>query len=145
MKILLAIDGSPYSDAAVTEVCRRPWPAGTEIKLLTVDRPMFPRPSAYDHINKQMRAEAQKCLDDAAGTIARDAASLRVTPLLLEGWPSDVILDEAERWPADLIVVGSRGYGAIKRLFLGSVSLAVATGAPCSVEIVRAPRQFGCR
>jgi nucleotide-binding universal stress UspA family protein len=55
------------------------------------------------------------------------------------GSPKEAILDEAERWGADLIVVGSHGYGAIQRLFLGSVSLAVATNALCSVEIVRMP------
>jgi hypothetical protein len=37
MKILLAIDGSPYSDAAVAEVGQRPWPAGSEVRVITVD------------------------------------------------------------------------------------------------------------
>jgi nucleotide-binding universal stress UspA family protein len=48
-----------------------------------------------------------------------------------------VILDEAERWDADLIVLGSHGYNGWQRFLLGSVSHAVATHAHCSVEIVR--------
>ena len=78
-------------------------------------------------------------LNDAAAVFKRNAPGLIVTPVFREGHPKDTILDEAERWGADLIVVGSHGYGAIKRLFLGSVSLAVATNAACSVEIVRVP------
>lgn len=56
---------------------------------------------------------------------------------LLEGDPAEVLIAEARRWDADLIVVGSHGYGRAKRMLLGSVSEAVARGAHCSVEIVR--------
>ena len=42
MKVLLAIDGSRHSEAAVAEVARRPWPAGTEVKILTVIHPTVP-------------------------------------------------------------------------------------------------------
>lgn len=55
------------------------------------------------------------------------------------GSPKRVILEEAERWGADLIMVGSHGYGFWNRLLLGSVSQAITTHANCSVEIVRAP------
>ena len=145
MKILLATDGSSYSHAAVSEVCRRPWPEGTEVRIITVDAPWtegLPRgrsSSLFDEINNELRAEAWQRLHDAAAVFKRGAPGLVVTPVLREGHPKDTILDEAERWGADLIVIGSHGYGAIKRLFLGSVSLAVATNAPCSVEIVRVP------
>jgi nucleotide-binding universal stress UspA family protein len=145
MKILLAIDGSPCSDAAVEEVCRRPWPTGTEVRLITVDHPIGndlfspSSRSAFDEIVAKKREEAARHLNAAAAKLTRLAPSLRVKPLLLEGVPKEVILDEAERWKADLIVVGSQGNGAIKRLFLGSVSLAIASNATCSVEIVRCP------
>lgn len=144
MKILLAIDGSPCSDAAVAEVCQRPWPQGSEVRLITVDSPMRDEllrggsPGVFDDINRQLRAAAQRCVDDAAALVRRNAPALRVTSVLREGRPKDAILDEAENWQADLIVLGSHGYGAVRRLFLGSVSLAVMTNAPCSVEIVRA-------
>lgn len=150
MKILLAIDGSPCSDAAVNEVCRRPWPEASEVRLLLVDAPLDAdllrsgSPTVFDEFVQQQRAEAGRKLDAATDCFKQHAPDLLVTPVLREGWPKEVILEEAERWKADLIVVGSHGYGPIQRFFLGSVSLALATSAPCSVEIVRAPAAAGC-
>jgi nucleotide-binding universal stress UspA family protein len=73
----------------------------------------------------------------AAKEIAEQASSLRVVTEVLDGSPKKVIVEEAERWGADLIVIGSHGYGPVRRFLLGSVSQAVALHAPCSVEIVR--------
>jgi len=56
------------------------------------------------------------------------------------GSPTSVILDVAEAWKPDLIVVGSHGYPTWERLLLGSVSQAVVNHATCSVEVVRLPR-----
>jgi nucleotide-binding universal stress UspA family protein len=64
-------------------------------------------------------------------------AQLKVITETKDGRAKDVILDEAETWGADLIVVGSHGYHGLRRFLLGSVSQAVAAHAPCSVEIVR--------
>lgn len=149
MKILLAIDGSSYSDAAVASISNRPWPVQTEVRLITVERPLDAgllrggTPTAFDEIVKRQRAEATELLHRSAAVFRQNAPGILVTPLLREGRPKEVILEEAERWGADLIVVGSHGYGAVRRLFLGSVSLAVATGAPCSVEIVRCAAPVG--
>jgi nucleotide-binding universal stress UspA family protein len=57
--------------------------------------------------------------------------------------PKDAIVEEAERWGADLIVVGSHGYRCPGHAPLGSVSQAVATQAKCSVEIVRRRHKDG--
>jgi nucleotide-binding universal stress UspA family protein len=65
--------------------------------------------------------------------------TLKVTTETLLGPPQQMILDEAENWGADLIVIGSHGYGFWDRLLLGSVSQAVASHAKCSVEIVKRP------
>lgn len=56
---------------------------------------------------------------------------------IVRGHPKHAIIDEAEAWDADLIVVGSHGYRGLTKLWLGSVSQAVASHAKCSVEIVR--------
>ena len=54
-----------------------------------------------------------------------------------DGDPRSAIVDEAEEWGADLIVVGSHGYTGLKRWLLGSVAQSVVGHAPCSVEVVR--------
>lgn len=96
-------------------------------------------PTVFDEVVKQKRTEAVQRLADAVNEFRIHAPSLTATPVLAEGWPKDAILDEAERWGADLIVVGSHGRRGVRRFLLGSVSLAVAANARCSVEIVRVP------
>jgi nucleotide-binding universal stress UspA family protein len=56
---------------------------------------------------------------------------------ILEGNAKEVIVEEAREWRADLIVVGSHGYGRLRRMVLGSVAGAVVANAPCSVQVVR--------
>jgi nucleotide-binding universal stress UspA family protein len=63
--------------------------------------------------------------------------TLKISTEIIEGSPRQAIVDEADRWGADLIVMGSRGLGTWNRLLLGSVSSAVVNHAKCSVEIVR--------
>lgn len=143
MKILVAVDGSPCSQAAIDELCRRPWPPESEVLVVTVDSPLDinrwgPKScTVFDELVKQQREETVKYLTDAVATIRKKAPHLPVKSQLLEGSAKEAIVAEAERWNADLIMVGSHGYGAVKRFFLGSVSLAVASNAPCSVEIIR--------
>lgn len=149
MKILIAIDGSPCSDTVVAEVIRRPWPTGSVLKVVTVDPPLEPSllrgtPTVLDDLAKAKRGDAAKRLNDAARIIEQGVTGVTVLPQLLEAWPKEAILDEAERWGADLIVVGSHGYGTLRRFFLGSISLTVAMNATCSVLIVRpSPRSPG--
>jgi nucleotide-binding universal stress UspA family protein len=76
-------------------------------------------------------------LEKVGGQIRRQATGLKIVTDVLQGSARDVIVDEAERWRADLILVGSHGYGMVRRFLLGSVSHAIAFHAPCSVEIVR--------
>ena len=146
MKILLAVDGSSCSDAAVEEVARRPWPEGSSIKVLTAfELPVPPTPEAwalpvnfFEDIDIALRKQAQDILDRAIQTLkARLNKSIAIDGTLLPGPPRTVILDEAESWGADLIVLGSHGYRAWERFLLGSVSQAVVSHAKCSVEVVR--------
>lgn len=149
MKILLAIDGSTCSDAAVEEVARRPWPAGSEVKIISVVEPPFvpatePWAISVTYLEEMDKALHDKALATVEGAILklRSGAdkTLKLTTEMLTGYPGQMIVDIAEAWGADLIVVGSHGYGAWSRLLLGSVSNAVATHAKCSVEIVRCPQ-----
>jgi nucleotide-binding universal stress UspA family protein len=146
MKILLAVDGSACSDAAVTEVARRSLPAGSAVRILHAIEP-YPTyvpelwtlpPMSYDQLEKLERERARLFLGRAAAELAEAGVPHEaVTTSVVVGPPKEVILEEAESWGADLIVVGSHGRGAVKRFLLGSVSQAVALHARCSVEIVR--------
>jgi nucleotide-binding universal stress UspA family protein len=146
MKILLAIDGSPCSDVAVQEVARRPWPEGSTVKVLTTfEMPVPPTPEGwaipanfYDEMDVALRKQARNIVDRAIQTL-KSNKSFVADASLLPGPPSTVILEEAEAWRADLIVLGSHGYSAWKRFLLGSVSQAVVSHAKCSVEVVRCP------
>ena len=146
MKILLAVDGSEYSDGAVAEVANRPWPPQSEVKIITaaeIPIPVGMEPWAvsadyYDVVQKSIRQAAQAAIDSAALKLnSIKDKTMTISSEIIEGSPRQVIVDEAERWGADLIVMGSRGLGAWNRLLLGSVSSAVVHHAKCSVEIVR--------
>jgi len=82
--------------------------------------------------------ERAQAIADVAVAKLRDALdkSVSVSGEALAGPPREAILDEADRWKADLIVMGSHGYGAWQRFLLGSVSQAVVSHAKCSVEVV---------
>jgi nucleotide-binding universal stress UspA family protein len=147
MKILIAIDGSPCSDVVLDQLARRPWPAGSEVKIVTVADPWLPvgtefwalPPEYYDDVATAAREGAEQVLAAARERLAgRD--DLSVSTELLSGSPAASIVNEAERWKADLVVVGSHGYGTVKRFLLGSVSHSIALHAPCSVEVVRESR-----
>lgn len=153
MKILVAIDGSPCSDAVVTEVRRMPLSAGNILRVITVDPPIEASflkgaPTVFDEVMKQKSADAHRVVREAAASIQQSVPHVSVESRVIQGWPKEAILDEAEQWGADLIVVGSHGYGTVKRFFLGSISMTVAMNATCSVLIVRpfsrAPVSISC-
>lgn len=146
MKILLATDGSPHSQAALQAVIRRPWPPRTELRILSVVHPLpfFPDPfyfGAAMHAESLQKEEKRAAHDveEAAREVRLRARHLRVSTVVRKGSPKKNIVEEAKRWPADLVLVGSHGHGPVGSFLLGSVALAVALHAPCSVEIVRAP------
>ena len=146
MRVLLAVDGSPYSEAAVHEVASRIWPEHTEVRVITAyELPLAPAPETWalppDYFEQLDRAarESAEAIEQAVvlNLTSRLEPGVKVTGNILPGSPRSIILEEADRWRADLIVLGSHGYGAWQRLLLGSVSQAVVSHARCSVEVVR--------
>jgi len=143
MKLLLAIDNSEYSADAIKEVKVRSWPPKTIVRVISVVEPITP-PAAelwYDASGSLERAQ-QELTKRATKLTQKTSESLKRKGLkgesaVREGDARSVIVDEAQKWSADLIVLGSHGYSGIKRLLLGSVASSVASHAPCSVEIVR--------
>lgn len=133
MNILVAIDSSPGSEIAVQEVLARPWPAGTNINVLSV-------------VDTAALHEVPRLIDDAtetANALVINAAErfssrdLNVSTTVVRGRPRREIVECAKEWDADLIVVGSHGHGAVTRFFMGSVAQAILRHAPCPVEVVR--------
>ena len=144
MKIILAVDGSPFSDAAVSEMARRPWPAGSVVRVLYAVEPFgYITPEAgmvAQSYFEEIEEAAREIVRRAVSTLEREAgARLKVEQVIRNGFPKQAILDEAKEWGADLIVLGSQGRGWAGRFLLGSVSQAVAAHAGCPVEIVRRP------
>ncbi len=146
MRILLAIDGSSFSDEAVREIATRPWPAGSEVRIISVvEPPLLPMveswvpPDDYlDALDKAGEDQARSIVNKAANRIKEEQRDkLRVDTEIVKGHPRHAILSAADAWEADLIMVGSHGYRGLTKLWLGSVSQAIASHAKCSVEIVR--------
>ena len=150
MKILLAVDGSVHSDAAAQELAKRPWPPQSEVKVITAVEipapvgmePWAVSPDYFENLEISVRQAAQAVLDSTLLKLKTISdKTVNISTGIIQGSPAQVIVDEAESWGADLIVMGSRGLGIWNRLLLGSVSNAVVHHSKCSVEVVRTPRE----
>lgn len=148
-KILLAVDGSPCSDAAVQELIARFRPEHTEVRVLHAVEWLKDLPDSFTFgvgptYARDIVERRRKTTQESEALVARVSARLRtagfetstVTP---DADARHAIVEEATDWPADLIVIGSHGRRGLDRLFLGSVAESVMRHAPCSVEIVRDP------
>ena len=143
-RLLIGVDSSADSNAAVEAVCNRHWPKGTEVGLLAVVDTVMPftsnpsEPSAMKWIEVADESnwnQVREIFKPAAQRIR--SAGLHAEVLIRRGNPADEILNEAHTWGSDCIFVGARGTRGIDRLLLGSVSSAVSSRAHCSVEVVR--------
>jgi len=140
MKILLAIDDSKFSEAAVQAVIARHKLQGLEVRVLHAAEPptLFTAPEMAEYIPPKESAEEAKALVAKAAGALR-SADVNVATAIVQGDPKSVILDDAKAWGADLIVLGSHGRKGLEQFLVGSVSAAVLRHAHCSVEIVRLP------
>lgn len=145
VRIIVGVDGSPGSEAAVREVAARVWPPKSEVRLMVVDDPLVPGVVGHlipplaemmDETNKEDRAWAKDILAKCAALLR--SAKVKVTTERREGDPKRELAKAAEEWGADCIFVGSTGFSnRFERFVLGSVSAAVAARAHCSVEVIR--------
>ena len=148
MNVLVAVDGSEYSEAAVEAVAKLQWPVGTEIRLLSAAEEF--RYPAYDawllpgkyhaEVMEASRINAKRIVTEHERALREQLqGEATITTVIIDGDPKSVIIDAAEQWPADLVVIGSHGYSAVPRLLLGSVSTAVTNHVHCSVWLVLRP------
>ncbi len=146
MKIILATDGSEFSYEAAKKCCEMlSIEEDTEIMVLCVVETITP--AEPFGMTDEYFAIAQKAAHEVASDIVEDTRQTMYSVINKEnffidtktvsGRPKQTIVDEAEEWGADLVVVGSHGRGFWGRVFLGSVSDAVVRHAHCSVMVVR--------
>jgi nucleotide-binding universal stress UspA family protein len=97
--------------------------------------------SYYFNMEKAGLEQTESAINSARSRLCEGdsmrSAPLTVTSEVIVGHPEGAIIDAAKRCGADLVALGSHGYRGFRRFLLGSVSQAVASHAPCSVEIVR--------
>ncbi len=150
MKILVATDGSDYSKAAIEKCCQIiAKPEDTSVKIVSAAQIVAsaatePLPFAASYIQEadtDHRNMAAGYVAEAKEIISQNFpdSNLSVSTEVLNGSAGKAIVEAAQEWGADLIVIGSHGYGFWNRMLVGSVSQTVVHYAPCSVMVVRKP------
>jgi nucleotide-binding universal stress UspA family protein len=145
VRILVGLDGSWASSAAVHSISMRMWPPASEVRLITVVDPPTAGVGSPMHglVRKDISASVagvpvwvQEFVE--AATKKLRAAELVVSSKIEEGDPKQLIVANAEEWGAECIFIGaSCRRQPFEQLLLGSVATAVVSRAHCSVEVVR--------
>jgi nucleotide-binding universal stress UspA family protein len=144
MKLLIAYDGSDCADAALDDLQRAGLPSQADALVVTVTEIWLPPPHAESFellVSEQGAPPVIKNAQDfalrAIERLQRNFPEWTLGSRIQSGSPGSGILNVAEEWHPDLIVVGSHGRSAVGRLVLGSVSQKVVTEAHCSVRVAR--------
>jgi nucleotide-binding universal stress UspA family protein len=140
-KILVATDGPEQAELVVSTAAELAEKTGSELHMVHVlalrlgplhDYPYSPDTELQEEIEKKARTEFEESVERIRRSgRAVEAAHFRV------GRPDAQIVEQAEEIRAGLIVVGSRGFGAIRRVLIGDVSHSVVRHAHCPVMVVR--------
>lgn len=146
MRVLLAVEDSKFGKAIVEYVASHSWKPGTMFKLLHVVEPALVGDSITAiygvGLDNQILEERTKSGAELMEKLRHElqsavGAALPVEVSVTIGQPQHAILEAADQWRANMIVMGSHGRRGVSRFFLGSVSLAVLAQAKCTVTVVR--------
>lgn len=152
-RIIVAVDGSPGSQAAVRAVASRGWAQGSEVRVIVAQDLMkafpvsllIPPVSKFvDDVNNDENAQAEEIAVEAVRELRAelDDKGVTVSSVVDAGDPKQVIVRQAEEFGADCIFTGATGFSSrVERFIVGSVSAAIAARAHCSVEVVRVPER----
>jgi nucleotide-binding universal stress UspA family protein len=143
MKILIGIDDSPHSEAALNWVRQQSWPANTSVILASASPisniALVELGSAGLHEQAdQAQMQIHRQMVERAAVGFR-GSGMTVMSRVEWGDPREVLVRLATAEKVDLVVVGSHGRGGLAQLLLGSVANHVVTHAPCSVVVVKGP------
>jgi nucleotide-binding universal stress UspA family protein len=137
--ILLATDGSPHAHLAAGVAIDLAKSTGSRLHVVAVGR-TFPA-AVYDEYaetrRKDLRREAQEILDEQVRKIEESGGEVAIAHLKLDEQRDEAIVHLAEDIDAGLIVIGSRGFGGMKRALMGNVADSVVRHAHCPVLVVR--------
>jgi nucleotide-binding universal stress UspA family protein len=142
--ILIPVDGSSQAEEAVRSVQALSLPERV-LLLHTISIPQLAYPGTGMSVGHDFSEAAEQALRREGSRILEKAASLlpaecgQVSQHLEIGTPASIILSMVQQHSVDLIIMGSRGLGAVQEHVLGSVSHRVATHAPCHVLLIKAP------
>lgn len=145
--ILLAIDGSDVSNAAVEEVIKLTKDQDVRVRIIYVvdENNVYYGGPGFDFslLISALKDEGRTLLDNVAKAM-ESRANIKVETSLLElkslqGRIAEIIVNEAKEWPADLLVLGTHGRRGLNRLFLGSVAENIIRIATVPVLLVRGP------
>ena len=133
--IVVGVDGSPDSEAALRWAARYAAAVGTPVKIVI----SWQYPALYGSVSvaDEMNFEgaATKIVEKMAADVQIENPDLEVTTLVSAGRPAEILVRESEN--ASLLVVGSKGHGAFADMVIGSVSLHCVHHAHCPVVVVR--------
>lgn len=138
MKILVGLDGSPREPKVVEEAVALAKNRGGTVHLARAMMVPVSIPTAIwtlqgDDFTEFLVEHGQKEIELSAESVPKD---LRGSLFTRVGQPADVLVSLAEEIDADVVVIGSHGYGGIDRV-LGTTAAKVVNRAPCSVLVVR--------
>jgi nucleotide-binding universal stress UspA family protein len=136
---LLATDGSPHAQLAAMTAVDLAQSTGSRLHVVAVGRTF---PAAFYEVyaeaaREDLRREAQEILDEQVRRIERAGGKVAIAHLRMGERRDEAIVHLAEEIDAGLIVIGSRGYGGLKRALLGNVADSVVRHAHCPVLVVR--------
>ena len=140
MKILLAVDGSSYTKKMLAYVTTHleMFSGDNEFTVLTVQGAVPPRARAAvgkEVVDQYYAEEAAKVLDPVVKFLGRH--DLKVKSLAKVGNAGETIAKTAESGKFDMIIMGSRGHGALGSLVMGSVATRVLANCQTPVLLVR--------
>lgn len=141
-KILVPLDGSKNSFTALAHAVQMARVFDAEIGLLHVAILMQPVPISTQFNAVYLPESVFTHMQDFSDIVLKEAAKqipdgIRSQTYCETGSPTLVIPEFAEKHNFDLIIIGSRGFGIIKGLLLGSVSSHVVNHAKCPVLVVK--------
>jgi nucleotide-binding universal stress UspA family protein len=143
MTIVLGVDESPCSEAAIDYLAKGSWPPETRVIVISVMRPIAlayggpwgPEIAVPESVFREQREWHQQIAEKAA--LRLNAAGLKAGARMVEGDARDVLTRAASEAGVSLVVVGSHGRTGVSKLLLGSVATHVVTHAPCNVMVVK--------